>query len=131
MEQEICKLLGWSPDQYSQNMYYCGLTYLSHYSAPAGVKDILERSGGFWGWWKLSYRQRDGIFIEQAGNLNRHQLRWYYKQVHDGADLAGDIYPNAWITMPAYKAYSASFLNRNKQLHDEKAKGLRIAQNSG
>lgn len=112
--ERICAVLGWNQGQLSWFQYEIGLKYLELYTAPEGVKKILEGNREFWGWWKLNWNVRDEAFIEQdMSALPRHQCIWIYKALHDPQVIVQDVYPNQWIINPCIKAYTASLKSKS------------------
>ena len=112
--KQICQVLGWPDDQYYWFKYQQGCEYLKHFSAPAGVKAIIERSAQFWGWWKLLYNQRDEIFLAELSDMRitRRESEMFYRAIHHAEDLAACLFPNSWIIMPCYKEYTSNLKHR-------------------
>ena len=53
-------LLEWDMMTYCMFKYECGLMYLEAYlGGDKGAIDLMQRSGSFWGWWKLHWFHRE------------------------------------------------------------------------
>ena len=97
-KQEVCRILGWTEEQYTSFQHQQGLAYLHWYcNCLEDYKRALEGSKVFWAWWRNCWLGRDMAFCEDAELININTRRELYKCLNDEAYLVADIKPSKTV----------------------------------
>ncbi len=120
LQSQVCYLLKWDDQQYSQFIYDCGLEYLRYYirNESKEIIDHIIRSRIFWNWWKQNWFLRDQVFIDSNPvDLNVQTWRFIYNGLHDPMILAAEIYSNGIVLGESYSLMVAELNDYvNKEL---------------
>lgn len=98
-QSRIIQMLGWNEMEYAEYMEEQGLEFLERYipNDPHGI-NYLQRSKGYWQWWKNHWLIRDlrFFFLFRKG-YNTNVLVNEYRRQNAAKYLVSDIYPPAVV----------------------------------
>ncbi|WP_346236121.1 hypothetical protein ABDK00_017060 [Niabella insulamsoli] len=82
VQEQICQLLGWTDEEYSQYIYENGLQYLRQLLPEAPqLAAKLESSRMFWNWFKRMFNEMDALLVD-PNNYNLGDLQCRYQLYH-------------------------------------------------
>ncbi len=97
---EICRILIWKEEEYTQFQHDMGLSYLEWYCKGTDqYRMALECSRLFWAWWRSCWLNRDMAFVDSCGieNVSLKFRRELYEELNRGSYLVNDIRPGKVI----------------------------------
>lgn len=82
-KQQVCKLLGWTLEQYTEYQELKGLEYLADQICGDvwGVNQVAQ-TPLFWRWWVNHWNTRDAEFIADAPNWPKSWLKRKYEDLN-------------------------------------------------
>lgn len=116
IKEQICQVLRWTEQDYSDFQFRMGTQYLQYYipNDPQGI-DMLVESRIFWNWWKNHWMFRDIAFVKTTvANCSTPTAMAIYFQLHHPDHLIGTIRPNAAVLHDGYAKMINEFQNHVK-----------------
>lgn len=100
-KQQVCKLLGWSLEQYAEYQQKQGLVYLEEViCCDAWSVNNVAKSPLFWRWWVNHWNARDAEFIAQT---RYWPISWRGRKYEDLNDVDGfNFWPHRVIMEQTY-----------------------------
>lgn len=100
-KQQVCRLLGWSFQQYAEYQEAKGIEYLREVVCGDdwSVSNVAKCQD-FWNWWKNHWNLRDAEFIAAAASI---PLSWRQMRYNDLNDVDGiEFWPHKVIMENSY-----------------------------
>lgn len=115
-KQGICRLLGWSEEEYVDYQLDCGSEYLKHYLQADWATEPVKSSPVFWRWWRNHWAIRDKQILlclscgirfqfgdrDLAPIYSVEEALDLYRYTHDPYELAQCIRPTGIVLHDSY-----------------------------
>lgn len=107
LKQQVCEMLNITEEDYAQRQYMQGLSYL-HWYLPnhANCRKILEADKLYWNWWKLMWKARDEVFVDNLSQWTEKDMdivERIWHELHAAWNVIGDTKPPKEVTKILFK----------------------------
>lgn len=101
-QQQVCRLLGWTMEQYTEYQYEQGLVYLREkVCGDEWSVEKVSQSTMYWRWWVNHWNTRDAEFVTAA---RLWPLSWLKRKYEDLNEVDGfEFWPHKAIMMDTYE----------------------------